>query len=76
MKLNIGNSTQILMTFTMSMVAAIGSAAGATIWQSFGKPKVEKIAEENSKPKRKIGFIIEEKSRHPRLFSFCSKLIF
>lgn len=63
MKLNIGNSTQILMTFTMSMVAAIGSAAGATIWQSFGKPKVEKIAEENSKPKRKIGFIIEEKSR-------------
>lgn len=60
MKLNIGNSTQILMTFTMSMVAAIGSAAGATIWQSFGKPKIEKIAEENSKPKRKIGFIIED----------------
>lgn len=60
MKLNIGNSTQILMTFTMSIVAAIGSAAGATIWQSFGKPKVEKIAEENSKPKRKIGFIIED----------------
>lgn len=60
MKLNIGNSAQILMTFTMSMVAAIGSAAGATIWQSFGKPKVEKIAEENSKPKRKIGFIIED----------------
>lgn len=29
MKLNIGNSTQILMTFTMSMAAAIGSAAGA-----------------------------------------------
>ncbi len=58
-KLNIGNSTQILMTFTMSMVAAIGSAAGATIWQLFGKPKIEKIAEENSKPKRKIGFTIE-----------------
>lgn len=60
MKPNIGSSTQILMTFTMSMVAAIGSAAGATIWQSFGKPKVEKIAEKNSKPKRKIGFIIED----------------
>lgn len=59
MKLNIGNSTQILMTFTMSMVAAIGSAAGATIWQSFGKPKVEEIAEKNSKPKRKIGFSID-----------------
>ena len=59
MKLNMGNSTQLLMTFTTSMVAAIGTAAGATIWQSFGKPKVEKIAEENSKPKRKIGFTIE-----------------
>lgn len=59
MKLNFGNPTQLLMTFTTSMVAAIGTAAGATIWQSFGKPKVEKIAEENSKPKRKIGFTIE-----------------
>lgn len=60
MKLNMGNSTQqLLITFTTSMVAAIGTAAGATIWQSFGKPKVEKIAEENSKPKRKIGFTIE-----------------
>lgn len=53
MKLNFGNPTQLLMTFTTSMVAAIGTAAGATIWQSFGKPRVEKIAEENSKPKRK-----------------------
>lgn len=59
MKPNMKDSTQILMTFTMSMVAAIGSAAGATIWQSFGKPKVEKIAEKNSKPKRKIGFSID-----------------
>ena len=59
MKLNMGNPTQLLMTFTTSMVAAIGTAAGATIWQSFGKPKVEKIAEENSKLKRKIGFTIE-----------------
>lgn len=32
---------------------------GATIWQSFGKPKVEEIAEKNSKPKRKIGFSID-----------------
>ena len=60
MKLNFGNPTQLLMTFTTSMVAAIGSAAGATIWQLFGKPKIEKIAEENSKPKRKIGCIIED----------------
>lgn len=59
MKLNMGTPTQLLVTFTTSMVAAIGTAAGATIWQSFGKPKVEKIAEENSKPRRKIGFIIE-----------------
>lgn len=59
MKLNFGTPTQLLMTFTTSMVAAIGTAAGATIWQSFGKPKVEKISEENSKPKRKIGFTIE-----------------
>ena len=58
MKLNFGTPTQLLMTFTTSMVAAIGTAAGATIWQSFGKPKVEKIAEENSKSKRKIGFTI------------------
>ena len=58
MKLNIGNSTQLLITFTTSMAAAIGSCAGATIWQSFGKPKVEEIAEKNSKPKRKIGFSI------------------
>jgi hypothetical protein len=41
------------------MAAAIGSCAGATIWQSFGKPKVEEIAEKNSKPKRKIGFSID-----------------
>lgn len=47
MKLNFGTPTQLLMTFTTSMVAAIGTAAGATIWQSFGKPK------------RKIGFTIE-----------------
>lgn len=59
MKLKIDNSTQLLMTFITSMVAAMGTAAGATIWQSFGKPKIEKIAEEQSKPKRKIGFTIE-----------------
>lgn len=58
-KIYVKNSTQLLMTFTTSMVAAIGTAAGATIWQSFGKPKVEKIAEKNEKPKRKIGFTIE-----------------
>lgn len=60
MKLNIKDSTQLLITFTTSMVAAIGSCAGATIWQSFGKPKVEEFAEKNNKPKRKIGFIIED----------------
>lgn len=60
MKLNVKGSTQLLMTFTTSMVAAIGTAAGASIWQSFGKPKVEEMAEKNSKPKRKIGFIIED----------------
>ena len=59
MKPNMKDSTQLLMTFTTSMVAAIGTAAGATIWQSFGKPKVEEIAEKNSKPKRKIGFSID-----------------
>ena len=59
MKPNMKDSTQLLITFTTSMAAAIGSAAGATIWQSFGKPKVEEIAEKNSKPKRKIGFSID-----------------
>lgn len=59
MKLNMKDSTQLLITFTTSMAAAIGSCAGATIWQSFGKPKVEEIAEKNSKPKRKIGFSID-----------------
>lgn len=56
MKLNTKDPAQLAMTFAMSMVAAVGSAAGATIWQSFGKPKVEELAEKN-KPKRKIGFI-------------------
>ena len=59
MKPNMKDSTQLLLTFTTSMAAAIGSGAGATIWQSFGKPKVEEIAEKNSKPKRKIGFSID-----------------
>lgn len=59
MKPNMKDSTQLLITFTTSMAAAIGSYAGATIWQSFGKPKVEEIAEKNSKPKRKIGFSID-----------------
>lgn len=59
MKLNAKDSTQLLVTFTTSMVAAIGTAAGASIWQSFGKPKVEEMAEKNSKPKQKIGFIID-----------------
>ena len=56
MKLNMNDPAQLAMTFAMSMVAAVGSAAGATMWQSFGKPKVEELAEKN-KPKRKIGFI-------------------
>lgn len=59
MKPNMKDSTQLLITFTTSMAAAIGSCAGATIWQSFGKPKVDEIAEKNSKPKRKIGFSID-----------------
>ena len=59
MKPNMKDSTQLLITFTTSMAAAIGSCAGATIWQSFGKPQVEEIAEKNSKPKRKIGFSID-----------------
>lgn len=59
MKPNMKDSTQLLITFTTSMAAAIGSCAGATFWQSFGKPKVEEIAEKNSKPKRKIGFSID-----------------
>lgn len=59
MKLNVKDSTQLLVTFTTSMVAAIGTAAGASIWQSFGKSKVEEMAEKNSKPKQKIGFIID-----------------
>ena len=59
MKPNMKDSTQLLITFTTSMAAAIGSCAGTTIWQSFGKPKVEEIAEKNSKPKRKIGFSID-----------------
>lgn len=59
MKPNMNDSTRLLITFTTSMAAAIGSCAEATIWQSFGKPKVEEIAEKNSKPKRKIGFSID-----------------
>ena len=59
MKPNMNDSTRLLITFTTSMAAAIGSCAGATIWQSFVKPKVEEIAEKNSKPKRKIGFSID-----------------
>lgn len=77
MKPNMKDSTQLLITFTTSMAAAIGSCAGATIWQSFGKPKVEEIAEKNSKPKRKIGFSIDKRLEPPAaaLF-FLPKLIF
>lgn len=57
MKLN--NATQLAITLATSMVAAIGTAAGTTMWQSFGKPKVEEIAEKQKKPKRKIGFVID-----------------
>lgn len=59
MKPNMKDSTQLLITFTTSMAAAHDPIAAATIWQSFGKPKVEEIAEKNSKPKRKIGFSID-----------------
>lgn len=58
MKFDINNSAKLVMTFATSMAAAIGTAAGATVWQSFGKPKVEEIAEKN-KSKRKIGFTID-----------------
>ena len=77
MKPNMNDSTRLLITFTTSMAAAIGSCAGATIWQSFGKPKVEEIAEKNSKPKRKIGFSIDYRLE-PRLAAlfFLPKLIF
>lgn len=54
--INMKDSARLIMTFTTSMAAAIGTAAGATVWQTFGKPKVEEIADKN-KPKRKIGFI-------------------
>lgn len=60
MNLNMKNATQLTMTLVTSMVAAIGTAAGHTMWQSFGKPKVEEIAEKQNKPKRKIGFVIED----------------
>ena len=77
MKPNMKDSTQLLITFTTSMAAAIGSCAGATIWQSFGIPKVEEIAEKNSKPKRNIGFSIDLRLEPPAaaLF-FLPKLIF
>lgn len=58
MNLNIKDASKLAMTLATSMVAAIGTAAGHTVWQSFGKPKVEEIAEKN-KPKRKIGFTID-----------------
>lgn len=60
MKIYVKNSTQSVMTFATSLVAAIGSAAGATMWQTLGKPKVEELAEKQQKPKLKIGFAVED----------------
>lgn len=59
MNLNMKDSAKLAMTLATSMVAAIGTAAGATVWQAFGKPKVEEIAEKQKKPKQKIGFVID-----------------
>lgn len=59
MNLNMKNSASLAMTLATSLVAAIGTAAGTTVWQSFGKPKVEEMAEKQKKPKQKIGFVID-----------------
>lgn len=59
MKPNMNDSTRLLITFTTSMAAAIGSCAGSHDLAIVCKPKVEEIAEKNSKPKRKIGFSID-----------------
>lgn len=60
MYFNNPNSVKLVMTFVTSMAAAIGTSAGASVWQAFGKPKVEKIAEKHEKPKRKIGFVVDD----------------
>lgn len=59
MNLKINDATKLAMTLATSMVAAIGTAAGQTMWQQFGKPKVEELAEKQHKPKQKIGFVID-----------------
>lgn len=59
MNLNMKDSAKLAMTLATSMVAAIGTAAGTTMWQAFGKPKIEEIAEKQKKPKQKIGFVID-----------------
>jgi len=59
MKLNLDSSARLAMTFVTSMVAAIGTAAGHTVWQTFGKPMVEELNEKQQKPKQKIGFRID-----------------
>lgn len=53
------DTTRLITTFVTSIVAAVGTAAGHTVWQAFGKPKVEELAEKQQKPKHKIGFVIE-----------------
>lgn len=49
---------RLAMTLATSTLAAIGTAAGKMLWQSFGKPKMEQLAEKQQ-PKRKIGFIVD-----------------
>ncbi len=58
--MNLGgkSTSKLLMTLATSTLAAVGTAAGTTMWQSFGKPKMEQLVEKQ-KPKRKIGFIAD-----------------
>lgn len=59
MKINMNSSAKLAMTLITSMVAAIGTAAGNTMWQVFGKPKLFELTEKQQRPKQQIGFRID-----------------
>lgn len=59
MKNKMNESAKLATTLITSMVAAIGTAAGNTMWGVFGKPMLEEFKLKHKKPKRKIGFITD-----------------
>ena len=59
MKIGFKSPTEIAMALLTSMAAAIGGAAGRTLWKTFGESKVAELTEKKERSKNKIGFVID-----------------